>query len=50
MAVFFLRTLRMWRLREVNYLGSLVMLVGHAFYHVGVCDCTLRNHGYKGFL
>ena len=36
--------------REVNYLGSLVMLVGHAFYHLGVCDCTLRNHGYKGFL
>ena len=36
--------------REVNYLESLVMLIGHAFYHVGVCDCTLRNHGYKGFL
>ena len=36
--------------REVNSLGSLIMLVGHAFYHLGVCDCTLRNHGYKGFL
>jgi len=36
--------------REINNLGSLVMLIGHAYYHLGVCDCTLRNHGYKGFL
>ncbi|MDR2695019.1 MAG: hypothetical protein LBC79_01380 [Deltaproteobacteria bacterium] len=35
---------------EVSNLGSLVTLVGHAFYHLGICDCTLRNHGYKGFL
>ena len=36
--------------REISNLGSLVMLISHAFYHLGVCDCTLRNHGYKGFL
>ena len=36
--------------REVSNLGSLVTLVSHAFYHLGICDCTLRNHGYKGFL
>ena len=35
---------------EVNNLHSLVWLTGHAFYHLGICDCTLRNHGYKGFI
>ena len=36
--------------REVNNLSSLIWLLSHASYHLGVCDCTLRNHGYKGFL
>ena len=36
--------------REVSNLSALIWLLNHAFYHMGVCDCTLRNHGRKGFM
>ncbi len=36
--------------REVNVLEALMLLVGHGYYHVGVCDVALRDRGLKGMM
>ena len=34
--------------REFSHSQTLVMLSGHALYHLGSCDAALREHGLKG--
>jgi uncharacterized damage-inducible protein DinB len=36
--------------RDMPHSAALALLIGHLFYHLGVCDSALREHGLKGML
>ncbi len=36
--------------RDVNVHEALLLLVGHGYYHVGICDSALRDRGIKGMM
>jgi len=33
---------------DMTFAGTITLLAGHNFYHLGSCDAALRNHGLEG--